>query len=265
MVFFIIDAAATENRMKETTAHDTHHVADQLIKEILDGHYQPGDFIPKELDICRQSGLSRNVVRRHLATLVNGGIIERISGYGSRVREFSQWHILDPAVTDWITRFAGPHLEIQREILSFRLTVEPWVAMMAATSATARDLVAIEEAFEGMRRHHLDEDTTQHDHCDVSFHVAIYYATHNIVWSQLSHVLRPSIHLLVSQSNTRTLDPTHSLQSHHRLMDAIRMRQPDEACHAATAVLEDTARALNMDITPAPVPPHLPLNAQSVD
>lgn len=254
------DAAVTENHMNDTASKDVHHVADQLIKDILDGRYQPGDFIPKELDICRHFGLSRNVVRRHLGALVNGGIIERISGYGSRVREFSQWHILDPAVTDWITRFAGPHLEIQREILSFRLTVEPWVAMMAASSATARDLVTIEEAFEGMRHHHLDEDTTQHDHCDVSFHVAIYYATHNIVWSQLSHVLRPSIHLLVSHSNTRTLDPGHSLQSHRRLMDAIRMRQPDEAYHSAVAVLEDTARALGVDVQPAPIPAHLPMN-----
>lgn len=261
---FHCDTAATETRMNDTASPDAHHVADQLIKEILDGRYRPGDFIPKELEICRHFELSRNVVRRHLGALVNGGIIERISGYGSRVREFSQWHILDPAVTDWITRFAGPHLEIQREILSFRLTVEPWVAMMAASSATARDLVAIEEAFEGMRDHHLDEDTTQHDHCDVSFHVAIYYATHNIVWSQLSHVLRPSIHLLVSHSNTRTLDPTHSLQSHHRLMDAIRMRQPDEAYHAAIAVLEDTARALNVDINPAPVPGHLPMKVSHV-
>ncbi|MFC0337075.1 transcriptional regulator, GntR family [Kushneria avicenniae] len=251
--------------MTETAAHEPHHVADQLIREILEGRYQPGDFIPKELEICRQSGLSRNVVRRHLGALVKGGVIERISGYGSRVREFSQWHILDPAVTDWITRFAGPHLEIQREILSFRLTVEPWVAMMAAGCATARDLVAIEEAFEGMQRHHLDEDTTQHDHCDVSFHVAIYYATHNIVWSQLSHVLRPSIHLLVSHSNTRTLDPTHSLESHRRLMEAIRMRQANEAYHAAIAVLEDTATTLNMTVTPAPVPHHLPLNAAPTD
>ncbi|WP_456269598.1 FCD domain-containing protein [Kushneria sp. AK178] len=251
--------------MTETASPDATHVADHLIQQILDGRYQPGDLIPGELSICRQFGLSRNVVRRHLGALVSGGIIERISGHGSRVREFSQWHILDPAVTDWLTRFAGPHLEIQREILSFRLTVEPWVAMMAAGSATARDLVAIEEAFEGMQRHYREEDTTHHDHCDVSFHVAIYYATHNIVWSQLSHVLRPSIHLLVSHSNTRTRDPGQSLESHRRLMDAIRMRQPDEAYHAAIAVLEDTARALDMAVTPAPAPAHLPLRAPHAD
>ncbi|WP_106477616.1 FadR/GntR family transcriptional regulator [Phytohalomonas tamaricis] len=227
------------------------NVAEILIKDIFSGLYQPGDFIPKELEICERFSLSRSVVRRHLSQLVDGGIIERISGYGSKVREYSEWNILDPVVTEWMTRFAAPNQEIQREVLAFRLTVEPFVAMTAASKATAHDLVAIEEAFHGMGQNlrHSESSEERHIHTDfdVAFHVAIFKATHNIVWAQLSHVLRPSIHLLIAESNITATDPEQSLERHRTLMEAIRMRQPQKAFHAAQAVLEGTALALGLD------------------
>ncbi|RJS92398.1 FadR/GntR family transcriptional regulator [Salinisphaera sp. Q1T1-3] len=245
--------------MSRRAVQSERNLSEELASDILAGRYQPGDFIPKEMQICEASGLSRTVVRRHLAQLVDGGLIERISGYGSRVREVSEWHILDPLVTRWLSRYAAPNEEIQREILSFRLSVEPQVAMVAARNASARDLVAIEEAFEGMARHMRgagqNEARRLHSESDVAFHVAIYRATHNIVWAQLSHILRPSIDLLVVESNSSARDPDDSLQRHRDLMEAIRMRQPQAAFHAAYAVLEGTSHALGLkhehhDLTP---------------
>lgn len=234
------------------------NVADHLVRDIFSGHYQPGDFIPKEMAICDRFGLSRTVVRRHLAQLVNGGIIERISGHGSRVREYAEWHILDPQVTEWLTRFAAPNQAIQREILKFRLSVEPYVAMTAAQQATAQDLLALEQAFDGMGQHCHADDPEQcrlHSGYDVAFHIAVFRATHNIVWAQLSHILRPSIYLLVAKSNTSATDSAASLERHRRLMDSIRTRQPQAAFQAAQAILQGTSDALGLqypspDLTP---------------
>jgi len=237
-------------------------VAEALAKEIFAGHYQPGDFVPKEIDLCDQFSLNRSAVRSDLRRLVDAGIIERISGYGSRVRAYSEWNILDPQVTDWMVQFAAPNPGIQREILTFRLDVEPYVAMTAAKRATARDLVAIEEAFEGMGQDFRYPDSrnpelAQHGRLhssrlqsdwDVAFHVAIFKATHNIVWTQLSHILRPSIHLLVQTSNVSASDPEQSLERHRHLMECIRTRQPREAFFASVAVLEGTADALGMEM-----------------
>jgi len=235
------------------------NLTDRLVSDVFSGHYQPGDFIPKQMEICANFGLSRTVVRRHLAQLVDGGIIERISGHGSRVREYSEWRILDPIVTEWMTRFAAPNEEIQREVLSFRLSVEPHVAHLAAQQATARDLVAIEEAFNGMvvdmQTSPPDKSRRLHSESDVAFHVAIFRATHNIVWAQLSHILRPSIHLLVYESNVSASDPEESLERHRQLMEAIRMRQRDVAFQAAYAVLRGMSRALGLT--------HPPLQAKS--
>jgi len=225
-------------------------VAEFLAEEIFSGRYQPGDYVPKEVDLCAQFAINRSAVRSDLRQLVDVGIIERISGHGSRVREYSEWNILDPTVTGWMTRYAAPNPKVQREILSFRLDVEPYVAMMAAKRATARDLVAIEEAFEGMGQNmHGDagpEANRLHSDYDVAFHVAIYKATHNIVWAQLSHILRPSIYLLIKMSNVSATDPEASLERHRQLMEAIRTRRPHEAFRAAQAVLAGTADALGL-------------------
>lgn len=229
-----------------------HSVAEALAEAIFSGQYQPGDFVPKELTLCEQFAINRSAVRSDLRQLVDVGIIERISGHGSKVRDYTDWNILDPTVTEWMTRYATPNPTLQREILAFRLDVEPYVAMTAAQRATARDLVAIEEAFEGMGRDLHDtsspEDRRLHSESDVAFHVAIFKATHNIVWAQLSHILRPSIYLLVSMSNVSEADdPMESLERHRRLMESIRARQPHDAFQAAQEVLGGTARALGIE------------------
>ncbi len=226
-------------------------VAEALAEEIFTGRYQPGEFVPKEIDLCERFALNRSAVRSDLRQLVDAGIIERISGYGSRVRPYSEWNILDPQVTAWMTRFATPNPGIQREILTFRFDVEPYVAMTAAKRATARDLVAIEEAFDGMGQHlrqpvDAGQRARLHSDCDVAFHVAIFKATHNIVWTQLSHILRPSIHLLVETSNVSASDPEESLERHRVLMESIRTRRPAEAFQASVAVLQGTANALGL-------------------
>lgn len=227
------------------------NIAEHLAEEIFGGRYHPGDLVPREMDLCERFAINRSAVRSDLRQLVEAGIIERISGHGSKVREYSEWHILDVQVTDWLTRYAAPNPEIQREILAFRLDVEPYVAMTAAKRAKARDLVAIEEAFEGLgqnlRNATCEEERRLHSECDVAFHEAIFKATHNIVWAQLSHILRPSIFLLVSMSNEHAVDPEESLERHRQLMESIRLRRPREAFLAAQAVLAGTAAALGLE------------------
>ncbi|PSJ22255.1 FadR family transcriptional regulator [Halomonas sp. ND22Bw] len=225
-------------------------MADFLAEAIFSGRYQPGDFVPKEVDLCEQFAINRSAVRSDLRQLVDVGIIERISGHGSKVREYAEWNILDPQVTDWMTRYAAPNPRVQQEILSFRLDVEPYVAMTAAKRATARDLVAIEEALDGMGQnlHGPDgQDGRLHSDYDVAFHVAIFKATHNIVWAQLSHILRPSIYMLIETSNVSASDPEESLERHRRLMECIRARRPEDAFLAAQAVLAGTAEALGIE------------------
>ncbi|MHB0775682.1 FadR/GntR family transcriptional regulator [Halomonas sp. WWR20] len=233
-------------------------IAERLADAIFSGRYVPGDLIPRELDLCEQYGVSRSTVRSALQTMVAAGLVVRISGQGTRVRNFSEWHLLDPKVTEWMARYAQPNPRFQREIFAFRVAVEPFVAWLAAQNATAADLLAIETAYEGMiwalEQPDLHWQGQSHDDYDVAFHEAIFAATHNLVWTQLSHVLRPSITLLVQRSNQSANELQDSMTRHRRVMEAIRLRQPDAAHAAALAVLERTGHDLGVAESPRTLP-----------
>ncbi|WP_106478736.1 FadR/GntR family transcriptional regulator [Phytohalomonas tamaricis] len=221
-----------------------------LAQAIFEGRYPPGELLPRELDLCAQHGVSRATARSAIQTLVETGIVSRLAGHGTRVQPLSNWKLLDPRVTDWMIRHASPNPAFQNDIFAFRMAVEPFVAMLAAREANGRDLLAIEEAFEGMT-HTLDAPDRRwqgksHDDYDLAFHTAIFEATHNLVWAQLAHMLRPSIMLIVETTNHSAGALKDSLERHRRVMEAIRLRQEAEAYAAARAVLERTAQDLGV-------------------
>lgn len=232
----------------------SHQVAARLASDLFSGVYQPGDLLPAELKLVETFGVSRASVRSGLQTLVALGIIRRQSGQGTVVTEYRDWNVLDPTVTSWMSEYANPNPEFLREIYEFRRSTEPFIAALAAERATARDLVAIEEAFFGMDGALPDAGRTGRDLvdmqaftiADVEFHAAIYRATHNLVWAQLSHILQPAIQLVISKSNDTADELRDSLGRHRHLMECIRLRQPEAAFEAAARVIARTGFDLGL-------------------
>ncbi|QOR39772.1 FadR family transcriptional regulator [Billgrantia diversa] len=217
-----------------------------LGQALLAGHWHPGETFPRERDLCEHFEVSRNQVRNALAILVALGLIERTAGRGSLVREIGEWHLLDPLVSAWMADIEAPDPQLLREIFAFRYSAEPAVARLAARAAEADDLESLEAAFLSMQRTAgKPEASAQHAECDVAFHDAIYRASHNLVWRQMGHLLRPSIVALIQRSQAH-LPPQRdgledSLARHGRLLEAIRHRDADAAEAAATDVLQRTA------------------------
>lgn len=217
-----------------------------LGQALLAGRWRPGETFPRERDLCQHFDVSRNQVRNALATLVALGLIERTAGRGSVVCEIGDWHLLDPLVSEWMADIQTPDAELLREIFAFRHSAEPTVARLAAQAGEAEDLERLEAAYEGMQRTAgRPEARARHAEYDVAFHDAVYRASHNLVWRQMGHLLRPSIIALIvrSQAHLRPLaaDLEDSLARHGRLLEAIRRRDADAAEVAAAEVLRRTA------------------------
>lgn len=224
-------------------------LATTLAHAVLSGQWAPGDAFPRELDLCRHFAASRNRVRNALASLVSAGLIERTAGRGTIVRDIAAWHLLDPQVSDWMSGLEAPHPQLVREVYTFRLSAEPYVTELAALNATARDLAHLEAAFDGMRDTAGDPARREeHAGHDVAFHQAIYRASHNLVWHQMGHLLRPSIMQLITFSHHQADSLNDSLERHRRVMEAVRLQQPDAAYTAAERVLERTAADLGIDL-----------------
>ena len=60
-------------------------LAREIASGIASGRYPVGSLLPKELDICKEKGLSRHTVRAALDQLQRSGIIERTPHVGTRV------------------------------------------------------------------------------------------------------------------------------------------------------------------------------------
>ncbi len=63
-------------------------VYDLLKKDIQNGKYKGGDLLPSERDLSSRFDVDRITVRRSLEMLVNDGLVEKIAGLGTRVKEF---------------------------------------------------------------------------------------------------------------------------------------------------------------------------------
>lgn len=215
------------------------NLARLLAQALLAGHWQPGDIFPRELDIGSHFEVSRNQVRNALTSLTAAGLLERTAGRGTQVREMSDWHLLDPLMSEWMTGLVNLDPQLVSAIYAFRFSAEPVVAGLAAEAAQAEDIERLERAFAGMES--SVEARAEHAEYDVAFHDATYRASHNLVWRQMGHLLRPSIMALIhrSQHHTDTLDD--SLARHRQVLDAIRNRDASSAETAAREVLRRTA------------------------
>ena len=221
-------------------------VAKRIARELFSGTYEPGDRLPREIELAEQLNMSRASVRSGLQTLAALGMIYRRAGHGTVVQDTREWNLLDSRVSHWMVEYANPNNAIVKAIYEYRRAIEPYVSALAAQRATAQDLAAIEAAYNGMAAGRNSSSSEAFTRADVAFHAAIYRATHNLIWVQSANILRPAIHLVIEQSNATAEELGDSLARHGRVLEAIRLRQPREAFEAAVSVLDRTASDLGM-------------------
>lgn len=74
------------------SAHE--QIADALRLEILSGQWKAGERIPGEHSLASKFKVSRNTIRRALATLENSNVIDRRQGKGTFVAQKGVSHVL---------------------------------------------------------------------------------------------------------------------------------------------------------------------------
>jgi GntR family transcriptional regulator len=75
-----------ELRISHNSGIPLHVQVEGLLRELIKSpKYQNGTLLPKEVDIARLLGISRNTVRQGIGTLVNDGLLERRKGVGTKV------------------------------------------------------------------------------------------------------------------------------------------------------------------------------------
>src|SRR5207244_13541143 len=132
----------------------THDAIETIRELIASGEWGPGTRLPREADLARQLGLSRNSLREAVRALSLARVLEVRQGDGTYVSSLEAGELLEPTLS-------ATHLLRGRTVLELfevRRMLEPEAAAVAAQRADA-------EVIAGLRRE-LDRMIAAGDRAD---------------------------------------------------------------------------------------------------
>jgi len=196
-----------------------------LLERITSGDIRPGERMPPERSLAAAYGVSRNVVREALGSLVATGLVEIKPGSGAYVADLtmtSVFKLIDPALAALPSSL--------RTLLQVREVLEPGIAALAAQLAGADDLDTLHGLI-ATSVTHLDDPELYVD-LDGEIHDAIARMTRNSVLIWMSDGIRLSARaaraLTVADPELRR----GSLKDHQAIFEAIAARDPGRASAA---------------------------------
>jgi GntR family transcriptional repressor for pyruvate dehydrogenase complex len=208
----------------------TEEAIERIRDRIASGDWGPGTRLPREADLAKELGLSRNSLREAVRALSLARILEVRQGDGTFVSSLEAVDLLEPTLS-------ATHLLRGRTVLELfevRRMLEPEAAAMAARLSDATVIAALGRELE--RMHAAGDRAEELVEADASFHDVIAGAPGNGVLQALLRSLSTSTvrarlwHGIVDRT---ALDLAR--EEHARIYEAIAAGDADLA-RAATLV-----------------------------
>ena len=163
-------------------------VAHEIGRRIVSGAVREGETLPREAELSRQFGVSRQAVREALKVLAAKGLVNSRRRAGTHVMQRDAWNLLDPDVLAW-HQPGTLSPEFLSDLVEIRRLIEPAAAGFAAARGDPGRIALIGVALEAMREAVGDPDRFYT--ADVEFHLAIFSASGNTLIDRLSTILGP--------------------------------------------------------------------------
>lgn len=213
-------------------------VIEQLREQITAGAWPVGQRIPPESELIERLQVGRGTLREAVKALSHAGLLEVRQGDGTYVKTRSE---LSGALRRQIARSTDAHVQ------EVRRAIEVQAAWLAAERRTAEDLAVCEAALaerdeaarRGVELGRWDLDWGRPwAEADVRFHQTVVAAAGNPMLLELHLELAEAMSSVVLRiAPGAALDPDIDL-GHHRMLDAIRDRNPERAAAEAMRILE---------------------------
>ena len=209
----------------------THQIREQLLGEIMNGTFKPGDILPSERALCEMFEVSRVSVREAIAGLEAMGVVRVQHGRGCFVAEGAADKFSGPFGT-WLKR----HHDQMIELLKVRGALDGLAAFEMARIGDAEALQRLESAhrdYSALVERDEFPELTELVALDVRFHKTIAHESQSPLLSGLLDEL--STHIADSRRLTFTGkgQPQRSRREHEAILDAIRSKDPERAKYAA--------------------------------
>jgi DNA-binding FadR family transcriptional regulator len=222
---------------RDTSRNSARRVRDFITGAVSDGKLGPGAKLPTERELAKRFDVPRNAVRRTLAQLEAEGSITRhvgrgtfLAGKASDARQFPGDSVMHTSPA---------------ELMEARLRIEPALAELIVTNATAADFERMEACIEKAERAPtLDE----FELWDAALHQALATATHNrFVTRVLDMVAAVREQSEWGKLKDRIVTPERRLQyqlEHRAIVQALKARDAESARGSILAHLQHARRNL---------------------
>ena len=123
-------------------------VYDQLSKEIVSGHFAPGEPLPPERTLCALLQVNRGAIREAVKRLSQAGLVASHHGSGHRVLDFRRNAGLDLLSQLLIDEEGNLDLQVVRSVMEMRSAIGPDAARLCAqrgSQACHQEIVALVE------------------------------------------------------------------------------------------------------------------------
>lgn len=193
----------------------------QMKEQILNGDWKEGEKIPSENQLCETFGVSRVTVRQAIQKLAALGLLETRLGEGSFVKGFNLESFIKGVIpSEYLT---GQDLV---EIMQFRMHFEPMVAAWAAVRVTDEQIAEMEATLQAMMN--SQDDYERYITYDNAFHMLLARSTGNQIAAFISEMIK-DVMLQSMRIITDGFGPSHGINCHRRLIDALRDRDAEKA------------------------------------
>ena len=208
-------------------------VMDGLVTGIVEEKY--GAILPPQDVLSKEFDVSRTVMREALSMLLARHMLDVRPKVGTRIRSMRDWRMIDEDVVNWRFR-AKPDPLFMRDVIEFRMVIEPRAAAQAAVRASVADVDAVREAFDLFRS--LAQGDAGYAAANEMLHTRIVHASGNQFFQQMAAIIRGALAATQPMLMEKPGAWEISVRTHERLVSAIERRDPKEAEAAALALIE---------------------------
>jgi GntR family transcriptional regulator, transcriptional repressor for pyruvate dehydrogenase complex len=219
--------------LSQPRAHE--YVAEQIRRRIKLRLAGPGSALPSERELVKQFGVGRPTIQMALRLLEAEHLIKVRRGRAGGT------FIIEPvededARYELISTVRRQATEI-KELLMFRIFVEPQIAAAAAADRRAADVKRIKEA---LRKENAAKHDTTHVRYDTELHLAIGAATRNRFLMSAAEQIREGLNDVISLLPDSALWHPRVSVEHDAMVEAIESRDAEQAAdvmraHATTS------------------------------
>jgi DNA-binding FadR family transcriptional regulator len=145
---------------------------------------------------------------------------------------------------------AKPDPLFLRDVIEFRILIEPRASAQAAARGSAADIAAIREAFEAFRA--IQPGESSYQAADELFHARIMVASGNQFFKQMAAIIRGALSTVNPIVNQKDGLWERAVSTHQRVLEAIERRDPKEAEIASLAMIDYATEEVGNKLTSEP-------------